>query len=1284
MEEIRRQLNPKAPELFASQVRCLSRSLFSLAYLQLDLDFEMPVDPATEERWNAVPFPAKNSQGVCTVADLFKQFPRWKKAMLSPIGDGSHPPLQIMFATLKEEKQFIEKVLLVSEISDAKVAYERLYAFYKNIDDAVRAAINKPLRSEACSQFPTVGEVIARALQAELMTWWQITPAIADANISQMAQANRTSYDIEYAPRPLEDANFHYKIRLKPRATVETQRRGLSVPEFTVHIVCLPSREHLKCAMHEAWGFTKERWQHLQVANCDYLEMAPEEKPVFKVMFKGEVVDLFTEEREGESGMRAQGLPHLLTDRLAARRQAFAFALGVDNFGGNDALMVSWAAVEIGKLIERQISYRGNHLQPAVPLTAMEFCRLPISSLSFVDDVRTQYIEGLGVREQLLHHLRNEIHLLGFDRSIGLTARVKEFRSYFERLSERHPKVEHAIVTVWLYLLAFLDIRIIGTGHEQQKDVEEARGFIDDLKVLPDLLRSLPWRAEYEAKADRAVESTADGLTAPQAITIVALEKIKAYFLKHGSELWGDLLFLSPFLDIHQEQSTHNNRTASHLDNALHSLLQNLEDECYLPANVEGERMYNAKGYLDRCERIMFRNHDPFVRFAFSLLSQLENRLKACKSKHEGAFEDFYRGCCMLKDKIADADGILEGEKSFDELKQCVLRLRSFLLKCDTDRFVKMVSTPSPGRGLFLGVTGLYKRARMALNVHWHQRPPKELGWELGKLDYVGARLDCLFKNQVFAAYESIWGRADPFFRCFYRQPHISTAQAGHRTLKPGVELEGFLRSDFDPVRRQQMLALRTEVHQDDVYHATQITALMDPSAIGPGHWGVTTYDLSRLSFFLGAAFCYFDPCGAKKYVTLNYHRQMLRERYVQWFKMVNNLLARKGITEGVNNTEISKSRWFGTYLGEAAIDFLIAALDAVLGRTRFEGSQIIYEGEPKLLSKAVEVGVGKLFELLHGSQSSMLSGRRIATILKAFVEKGYEYSEAFWNHFHLEEKAGTTVPLPDGLGQLAMDLYDFVSKLQVQFTNHEWELNQRKHIAFEIERFGLQGGLAVYSDSDLPQVFFSLKAKSQLVAQLAYLDHCLQVHCVPRQEAMTEHQMWGWLRTFRDVLVELQRKQSEYLTRGLEGKHSHRGKKHAFERVLNYTLLFRADENQLKTYFKALDEVVGDLGMNISEAPAEEREKRPRHFAAWTAYDLFHYVRGLIPVEIQVRTQLSSTMAEQYHNPVYKARPPKTTTAQRERMTDIGRELDELDKEMDVLVEDYINHWLDEADSPT
>jgi ppGpp synthetase/RelA/SpoT-type nucleotidyltranferase len=80
------------------------------------------------------------------------------------------------------------------------------------------------------------------------------------------------------------------------------------------------------------------------------------------------------------------------------------------------------------------------------------------------------------------------------------------------------------------------------------------------------------------------------------------------------------------------------------------------------------------------------------------------------------------------------------------------------------------------------------------------------------------------------------------------------------------------------------------------------------------------------------------------------------------------------------------------------------------------------------------------------------------------------------------------------------------------------------------------------------------------------------------------------------------------------------------------------------------------------------------QEFRGWTAYDLFYYVRSLVPVEIQIRTAFADTIAEQYHGAIYKGRPRsrKETEAPRKRLEELSRRLADLDNELEIDFENF------------
>lgn len=389
--------------------------------------------------------------------------------------------------------------------------------------------------------------------------------------------------------------------------------------------------------------------------------------------------------------------------------------------------------------------------------------------------------------EGMEYDLRNEVSYLGFDdSSLKLSTRVKPFRSYFERLSERNPKVENAVVTLWLYLLSLLlkdgSGDLLAEFGKEGHENSDAKEFVGDLEKLYAQIETLCSISEPTQTTGEKKESF--------------LKIINERFPASGPRMWGDLGFTMALFDLEGESSDEPSQLLAYLQKCL---VDNLKEE---------KSHFNPDDQKS-CEDLLFRVYDPYMRSAMSLLIQIRNRREWIK---DGWYEAFYTACVRLKTLLSDTEDELEGHQAFENIQKHVANLRMFLLKYQTDDFIKfyeaacnlMQNPKSPpaklGDALFLGVKGVYKRARMMLNVLRHQRSPKELGWELSKLDYVGARLDCLFKNQGFATYEQIWGRMDPFFPCSYRKQDKSQESSSESLSKRVIEPEGFINSKSFPI----------------------------------------------------------------------------------------------------------------------------------------------------------------------------------------------------------------------------------------------------------------------------------------------------------------------------------------------------------------------------------------------------------------------------------------------------------------------------------------------------
>jgi hypothetical protein len=147
------------------------------------------------------------------------------------------------------------------------------------------------------------------------------------------------------------------------------------------------------------------------------------------------------------------------------------------------------------------------------------------------------------------------------------------------------------------------------------------------------------------------------------------------------------------------------------------------------------------------------------------------------------------------------------------------------------------------------------------------------------------------------------------------------------------------------------------------------------------------------------------------------------------------------------------------------------------------------------------------------------------------------------------------------------------------------------------------------------------------------------------------------WKDFARATLVRIQSEQNSDLFRSektqIEGvERSLRSSQNIKDRILTYVLLFDRS---------------ADSGLDAN---------LPADTVNWNSYDLFYYLMSLIPAEIQVRTSLADTMAEQYHS-IYKSNPDRarSDSVQIDRLGRIGRELDELACQTDDVYEGVVLH---------
>src|ERR1051326_2010932 len=308
--------------------------------------------------------------------------------------DTARPPVQITFDNSEDERAFINW-LSGTEDNEDEGCFEVVRKFYERFNER----LSKPLTE-------TVSSRIRTALRAA---------------IRETLKDKREEDRVTHRKQPSITVKAVREESLVRVVQVEAPEQG----RFVFHVQVTPTQAELtEHKLKRAWNLSSETARRYCRIN-----------------------------RQGFTHNYEDWEFHLPTDRLAARIDALTFAFPIPKFTLHDAWWLSWAALEIGKLIERQISYRGTNLSPTVPLTAMDFFRLPVSDLSFVDSLREQHKSAEAVQNMLQYHIPNRCRELNLDAKLEHLYRIKDFRSYLERLGQGHRAHYDALISTWLYLL---------------------------------------------------------------------------------------------------------------------------------------------------------------------------------------------------------------------------------------------------------------------------------------------------------------------------------------------------------------------------------------------------------------------------------------------------------------------------------------------------------------------------------------------------------------------------------------------------------------------------------------------------------------------------------------------------------------------------------------------------------------------------------------------------------------------------------------------------------------
>jgi len=843
---------------------------------------------------------------------------------------------------------------------------------------------------------------------------------------------------------------------------------------------------------------------------------------------------------DGEHIAGTDRVIHLRTDRLAARIQALTYAFPVPPFLATDSRKLSWAALEIGKLIERQISYRGTHSAPTVPLTADDFFRIPISDLSFVDAIRGQYENADVLRESLRYHLPNLCKDLDFTWGIEHSQRIKSLRSYFDRVGQSHRAEYDALIAIWAYLLC------TKTRDDELEKIGSAA------TRMPGLLREFVDRFEKVFVSEKRIDFP-DWKT----------DAVK--WMDAPELIYPDLRFSAPAMNLPREELR---------EKALRCLRHNLS---HCPTGV-GQQDLRADFEESKLVDLLFRRYDAFIVRATSLYLQLRNEgLKK-------GYVDFYRQTRDILEWLRNRFEVLEEQVTrapqnsspIGLLSETIGKLRVEVLSLSTSNLAEKFAEEKPTNEELLrfSVQGIYKRIRTLATVSGNQCSPALLNWENGRFDYLGARLRCLFKNQVFATYEEVWKRGDPF------------------RLKGAAPQSG---------SRQRWICLRTKVHAGETgYNAWQVSALMDPLAISDSYWEDNAYTLNTLRDILTMAHRQWsNNDDVRTYDSVAQNRLKLREQYSAWFSHATKLLEQQPAA-----CPPRKQRLFGEYLGEWALDVLVRILKE--------------DAKPATAAADRLMTPDRFLEVLSR--------------LEAFVKEASAYSVMVRRIISGQESGENYAPGGDLLMKASTSLYEWTCRF-IKDTGERLEpeirlialkrLARHENIVKTERRYTLS-----------PLVFMP----EEIAAEIAELKSSVSGKDLARRD----------LAELEKIVRRIQGAQMDYLFDLPKGSDAPplRGQSDVMDRILCYILLHGREAYELT-------------------GPLKEIEN---------AYNLFYYVMSLVPVEIQIRTALADTMAEQYHR-IYKigSEALSETKIQQQRLIQIGQDLDVTDRIFEVQFEDYI-----------
>lgn len=1059
-------------------------------------------------------------------------------------GRDLRPPVQVTFDNPEEERAFVN--WLSGNDEDPKRRFNVVKQFYRVLNEA----FSKPLTRK-------VNYTIKKALRNAIKVR------------KDGSHTNGSEPNIEKVEKT-EPRSLLYSIYL-------------DVPDharFVIYLQVTPMRRELKNkTFAKLWNLSDETAKKYRKANDVYLTPGSDDWDF-----------------------------HLQTDRLAARVEALTFAFPIPKFTINDAWWLSWAALEIGKLIERQISYRGSNLSPTVPLTAMDFFRVPISDLSFVDTLRTQYKAAETVKGMLEYHIPNHCRELNLEVTLEHNCRVKNFRSYLERLGQEHRAYYDALIAIWLYIL-WLSLdpkteRVLTRALVDHKKtckeqyLRKGLDYFSNLSHCKMLYEQTTSIVENLKKFDKALRDVC-------ANESVLFSKEDVRWLQNsGDRVIGDLSFAAPNMGLCTERQYRIARKR---------LRQNIRTSPQAIPGSSSNELDDRQMDEKEITEYVFRRYDPFVMQAISLYILLNNALE--NNEHGKGYGPFYEKCRkltrLLREKFESSHRLNEQWREVPKLVSPMKilidelsKLRAQVSELSTSDFAAVIdsarSNLDPNKkstsisDARLTSKGIYKRLRTLLNIAGNQVCPPLLNWETHRFDYVGARINCLFKNQVFAIYEHLWNRGDPFS---HWTSEGQKQNRGNRQAERPWPKGGHARSEDEP-SRQRWLSIQTKIHKgQDGYYAWQISALLDPKSVSKGYWGSSLYNINLLRDYLVSAFDRWHKDSATAYRRTATERTRLQDDYCRWFTRgyITHVLRKDPAAKEIEQAE---DAYFPEYLLRTPLDIFIRLLE----------TDHILKPDLKIMLDSLHEFIRRCLkksnpnELWDVTQEIYSKARDLAR---------RKYSEG---KTHKRRTRGS---------RFLLNLQELEHALEGQLSVLDEEESRFEKLISKKSR--------------------STKSPDKWPNRQAFEDETLLERIGDMRQLLesNENVTEIWRKGLRHVLIELQSQQKQHLFDIGELRSS----QNVLDRIFCYVLLF-------------------DPG------------RSDKRFKDWSAHDLFYYVASLIPAELQVRTALADTMAEQYHG-VYKSNvdPARDVAVQRRRLQEMGRKLDDLDRESEAIYDGYIVH---------